>query len=290
MVRVFVFVTGIALGQFYPDSAAKYPFVLVASGKHTFDTYAMVHDQETESRQGLKMAPVSFAPQSKLRFTAGDPAAVAAPGNMANLNVILKKASVELDANCTGDLKDCVDTKGKPLAILRAEFVGPWKAVAVTDCDEGYPVPANQAALLNFLTPTDSLHPKFPGPSRDGNGFLFYADVPRDAVDDLFTINDKLERLDLIEAAQGSTLCRELGGYDSPPDCVVTLIRNTANLPDYGGGADPHFLPLYSFLPAAIRPLYAEAWLPYGVGPSSCKKGGGCCGYRGCISGLVVFK
>lgn len=301
MVRVFVYVTGIALTQF-SSKPGDPAIVVVANGKHTFHEVSVPHPhtvtvaqgqiEVTEGSTGLKVVKPNEVPFASDRppvvaFTAGCGGktcpAILPPSDLkiANLNEILRTPGIGIDDACD----EPAEAKGCGMINAYLSFRGPWHVVATVDCYRGYPAVKPKLPELNFVRPRESWSVRYTDKAREiGNSIVFYADVEESELATLMKVNDDSVALQVFVSSEEDPFCDEM--YGSPAKCAAIAVRNHADSTAYLGGADPHFLPIYSLLDTDVT----EVWLPITLDhpKTFCTGGYGCCGYPGCDNGYVV--
>jgi hypothetical protein len=308
MVRVVVYVTGIALAQFSPN-ANEPAIVVVASGHHDYASDLGTTHQEhaTTVEQGdRKPVPMPGGVIPLIELTAPCPSGdctIAPPRRIADLDELLG-AWARMREDCTSSDRvraECRDGGNRSLANMHLTFSGDWKVDATIDCYGGYGMPRSRLALHNFVRAKEAWTVHYTDDPVDlGNSIVFFTDVEDDRIvegqiRDLMALNTdpgnpgtyQDVHLDVLESSDDDPFCAELQGFRGPAKCVVVAIRNAAESSTlYLGGADTHFAPLYTLLQAP--PTVDGLWLPVALGAPACPGGGGCCGLRGCIAGKVM--
>jgi hypothetical protein len=285
MIRVFVFVTGIALGQFsmHPGDPA---IVLVARGQHaavaghkellhSVDVVQGGNQQSVAGTSGPGIPRLSFEVGCN-----GKCPLIVGPTHLAALREVLGRGPGELKLRreCS-EFKQlvpargttrCVGPNGEPLVNAHVTFSGPWNVASTIDCGSDYPDPARALSKLAFGPATATFTATSPEAQEFGNSMMFFVDVPSEKAGTVFRVDGEPVALDVTEKVNADLSCRQLGGPGSPTHCAVVAIRNRASgtvgshvdgtlgLPSSRQDpADPHFAALYSLLAVGNNALSA---------------------------------
>jgi len=311
MIRVFVFVTGIALAQFSGRDNATVWVVTGYTDIAEFQQHVTEHNASIEQGSPREqIQPDTSMGPVVLELTApcaGPCPAIAAPPRIADLDRLLD-GNVTVKPGCRDDPGRTVDAlRGslrdgcwitwqgmrKPLVNTLVRFKGSWKVDATIDCYGPYPSPRDVLLSTNFLRPNNAWDPLFPAAQQVGNSMVFYTDIQDDpshtTLNALLRINGgSSSDLEIIHPSADNGLCARLGGIGAPDECVVLTIRNKSENSLYHGGGDPHFAGLYALLLLDGSPIRLEkAPLPISLEAPVCPGGGGCCFLAGCVGGRM---
>lgn len=294
MIRVFVYVTGIALGQFSGGDTAT---LLMLAGHNHYEEFDGLHAHHNVKIQYNNpraeydvQAPLP--PVIRVGLPCSGCTGIKPPPGIANLAELIPNATIEPDCLDASKFRAsgtrCALESGELLMSAHVTVTGPWQVAGVLDCYGKYSEKRNRLPKVGFVHPHRAWQLKGKTEFELGNSMLFYADVEdvpeEELIDNLLQINGKAVDLTVIEGGVDDT-CARLGGHGSPDRCVVVAIRNSAADSSYLGGGDPHFAALYTVL--KDRPPLDDVWLPLALEGPACPKGGGCCRLEGCIAAYV---
>jgi len=291
MIKVYVFITGLALYQF--SSTGGPTTVIFPSGGYDYPGFTHIPAHSLTVLAG-DYVPVNNLPSSlestlTVACPSGGCSAIKVPDNIPQLADLLDGKMPVVKSKCAtlGTGADChpwdLTVKGRN-GIL--QLSGNWSAEALTDCQGSYPYKLGPFVDLNYVRAAQSQELMFNDTTRKPtvNTVLFTTTIG--SMDEL-TVSDTALKAALDRK---TSLCNALPHFkeSGASGCSVVLIRSGEDHDAYvSGEADVHFAALYSLLENQLGP--AGRWLPTAQEWRVCKKiGGGGAGMSHCTGASVV--
>lgn len=294
MIKVYIFITGLALYQF-ASSPGKTSYVILPSGHFDFPglSHSAAHEIKVLSGDKAKeVVGLTLPLEAKFEVACpvGGCSKITEPEKIPSLVDLLGHDGIipKLKPGCTvfDGGKTCHPQGMKvPGRNGLLAFTGNWKVKALTDCGgSAYPETDGPFVKMNYVRAGKSWELFFDdlGKLRPVvNTVLFTAEVEK--IEDLQISNAEL----VAQLASAKlTICEHLPDFSdsAATQCAAILVRNGNNEP-YIGGGDRHFVGLYALLDNKLEP--AKLWLPIASTENVCKGGGGTGGLSFCAGGRL---
>ncbi len=300
MIKVYVFVTGLALYQFASLTAGGTSYVILAAGDYDYPKGAHIDPHELTIQAGNDPVPTPFPSKLEAAFTVKCPeggcTAVKEPAAIPSLVTLLRadRLTPTLVSKCTeftgagpNSPPPCHprDVPGHDGRNGLLAFKGKWQVDALTDCGDTYPSDKHPTIEMNFIRagrPWLASPESFPAVRNS----VLFSTVVND-MSELQITNAALQKM--FDPAQIKIAdCKKLFQFQSSgaAQCVAVTIRNGTPPGYYMGGGDLHYAALSALLSNQID--FADVWLPITLMSMSACPGGAGAGLSHCTGGVLL--
>jgi hypothetical protein len=292
MIKVYVFVTGLALYQFASLTPGGTSYVILASGDYDYQGQVHIPKHELVIQAGNTATgtpfPIPLEATLAVNCPTGGCVAVAEPAAIPSLVTLLKVDNMTpilasgckvLNGGATCHPRGVAGHDGRNGLL---EFSGNWQVDALADCGGSFPNTVPPPIAMNFVRAGRAWELLYQqSPPLVANSVLFSTVI--NDMSELQISNSALQKMfDPTQIKLAN--CKNLYQFpSSAKQCVAVAIRN-GSTDTYMGGGDLHYAALFALLDNPIN--LADTWLPIAA-MSACTGGAGTGGLSHCTGGIL---